>query len=66
MFKIWRIKRPGIKAQLFWHRIFLSGNQPRAIICYELACTVLPNDKSITENLERARPYWVNNRLKVE
>lgn len=48
-------RRWGLILDYFGTVFYLSGDRPRAIICYELASSVLPNDKTITANLKRAR-----------
>ena len=48
-------RRWGLILDYFGTVYYLSGDRPRAIICYELASSVLPNDKTITANLKRAR-----------
>ncbi|MDD9888583.1 MAG: hypothetical protein OXU46_08215 [Candidatus Marinimicrobia bacterium] len=47
--------RWGLILDYFGTVYYLSGDRPMAIICYELAPCVLPNDKTITANLKRAR-----------
>lgn len=48
-------RRWGLILDYFGTVYYLSGDRPRAIICYELASTVLPNDKTISANLRRAK-----------
>ena len=48
-------RRWGLILDYFGSVYYLSGDRPRAITCFELAMEVLPDDKTIKENLERAR-----------
>ena len=48
-------RRWGMILDYFGTIYYLSGDRPRAIECYKLAKQVLPDDKTIKTNLERAR-----------
>ena len=48
-------RRWGLILDYFGSVYYLSGDRPRAITCFELAIEVLPDDKVIQENLNRAR-----------
>ena len=48
-------RRWGLILDYFGTVYYLSGDRPRAITCFELAMEVLPDDKTIKENLDRAR-----------
>ena len=48
-------RRWGLILDYFGSVYYLSGDRPRAITCFELAIEVLPDDKTIKENLNRAR-----------
>jgi len=48
-------RRWGLILDYFGSVYYLSGDRPRAITCFELAMEVLPDDKTIKENLNRAR-----------
>ena len=48
-------RRWGLILDYFGSVYYLSGDRPRAITCFELAREVLPDDKTIKENLNRAR-----------